>query len=125
MRSAGNDGNLLALNRFRQHVSDRAVDASDEARRRAIIRIGKIGATARGRRDRNRSDDCVAAIVVERIEQQFKSPRLDGAGDLDLVAELAGKVDVEPDRIAIGAGIVEWRIIELGEKANRLDAGKV
>src|SRR5262249_23541222 len=74
---------------------------------------------------RDRSDHGVAAIVVERIEQQFESPRLDGAGGLDLIAELAGEVDVEADGIAIGACIIERRIVELGPKANRLDAGQL
>ena len=53
MRGASDDGDFLALDRFRQHVADRAVDRSDETRRRAVIRIGKIDAPAGRRRDRD------------------------------------------------------------------------
>ena len=125
MRGAGNDRDLLAFEPLRQHVGDRRIEPRHETRRRAVIGIGEIGAAAgvRGRRDRG--DHGVAAIVVERIKQRIERPRLDGAADLDLLANEPCEIDIETGRIAVRADIVERRIIDVGEKADGLDAGQI
>ena len=91
MRRAGDHRDLLALQPLRQHVADRAVEPRHETRRRAVVGIGEIGALASFGGGRDRGDHGVAAIVVERVEQTAEAPRLDGAVDLDLVADQDSK----------------------------------
>ncbi len=125
MRRAGDDRDLLAGDQFRQHVADRTVGARHKTRRRAVIGIAEIGARARLRRGGDRGDHRVAAIVGERIEQRVERPRLDGARDLDLVADQARQIDVESDRIAVRPRIVERRIVDVGEETDALDAREI
>ena len=125
MRGAGDHRDLHALEPFRQHVAERAVGARHEARRRAVVGIAEIGAPPRLRGGSDRGDHRVAAILVECIEQRVERPRLDGAADLDLVADAAGEIDIEAGRVAVLPGIVERRIIEIGQEADGLDARQV
>ena len=125
MRGAGDDGDLLAFDEVRQDVADRTVVARHETCRRAVIGIGEVGALARldGRRDRG--DHGIAAVVLERIEQEVEAPRLDRAGGLDLVAQQPRQIDVEAGGVAVRPGIIERRIIHFGEEADRLDARQI
>src|SRR5207249_1059629 len=121
MRGAGDNGDLFALNQLGQHISHRAVDTGDEASRRTVIGIGEIAAPACRRRYGDGCDDGVASIIIECIEQQIESARLNGAGRFDFIAELPRKIDIESGRIAIWPSKIERRIIELGKKADGLD----
>ncbi len=87
-----------------------------EPRRRPVIRIGEIDAGAQLRRHRQRGDDGVAAVAGDRIEQRLEPPHLHRAGNLDLLAEQPGQIDIEAGGIAVGAGEVERRIIGFGQK---------
>ena len=64
-------------------------------------------------------------LVVMRVDQGLEAAHLDGAGDLDLVAQRARQIDIEAGRIAVGAGEVERRIIGLGQEADHGDARQV
>jgi hypothetical protein len=65
---------------------------------------------------RQRRDDGIAPVAGNGIQQRLEPAHLDGAADLDLVAELPGQIDIEPGGIAIGAGEVERRVIGFGQK---------
>ena len=118
MRGAGDDADLLAFEIFGAHLPHHGVAPRHEAGRRAIIGIGEIDLGAHLRRHRQRSDDGIAAVGGERIDQRLEAAHLDGAGDLDLVAQRARQIDIEAGRIAVGAGEVERRIIGLGQEAD-------
>ena len=104
---------------------ERRVAPRHEARRGAVIGIGEIGAAARVRRDRDRGHHRVAAVFVERRHQRVEPAHLHRAGDLQLLADHPREIDVEAGRIAVRAGIVERRIVDLGEKADQRDARQV
>ena len=82
----------------------------------------KSARCARLRRDGDRGDHGVAAVVVERVQQRVEAAHLDGAGDLHLLADQPREIDIEAGRIAVGTGIVERRIVDLGEEADQRDA---
>ena len=77
------------------------------------------------RRHRQRGDDGVAAVAGDRIEQRLEPPHLDGAGDLDLVAQQPRQIDIEAGGIAVGAGEVERRIVGLGQKPDHREARQI
>ena len=125
MRGAGDHRDLPAFQRLRPHVVMLASLARHEARRRAVIGIAEIDALAHLRRLGDRGDHRVALVLVERVDQRIEAAHLDGAGDLDLLADQPRQIDVEAGRRAVGAGIVERRIIGLGEEADDADAGEI
>ena len=78
--------------------------AGHEARRRAVIRIGEIDL---GRMSDVTAIEAIAAsalIGVERGHQRFETAHLDGAGDLELLADQPRQIDVEALRIAVRPG---------------------
>ena len=73
----------------------------------------------------SRGDHGVAVIVVQRRDQRIEAPHLHRAGDFDLLADQARQIDIEAGRRAVGPGIVERRVVGLGQKADDADARQV
>ena len=106
-------------------MSSMAVAASHKTGGRAQIRIGKV--------------DARRICGVTAIEAIAASPRLSasesssmskrriciGASGFQLLADQARQIDIEALRMAVSAGVVERRIVILGEEANEGDARKV
>ena len=101
------------------------VPARHEPRRRAVIGIAEIETRAHVRRRRNRGDDGVAIVGVERADQRVEAAHLHRAGDLELLADHPRQIDIEAGRRAIRPGIVERRIIGFGEEADDVDARQI
>ena len=125
MRGARDDADLLAFEIFGPDLRHHRVLARGEARRHAVIGIGEVDARAQLRAHRHRGDDGVAPVRGERIDQRLEAAHLHGAGDLDLLAQRAGEIDVEAGRIAVGAGVVERRVVGLGQEADHGQARQV
>ena len=64
-------------------------------------------------------------LLFKRADQRIEAPHLHGAGDLDLLADQPRQIDIEAGGRAIRAGIVERRIIGLGEEADDADARQI
>src|SRR5581483_1313889 len=60
-----------------------------------------------------------------RIEQRIEAARLNRAGGFDLVAQQPRQIDVEPRRVAVSAGIIERRIIQIGEETDGLHLAQI
>ena len=126
MRGAGDHRDLLAFELLGPHVvRSRRRGAPRSAAGRAVIRIAEIGELAGLRRDGDRGHHGVAAVVGERRQQRIEPPHLDGAGDFQLLADHPREIDVEAGRIAVGTGVVERRIVDLGDEADQRDARQV
>ncbi|MGY3295100.1 hypothetical protein ACVWWP_008167 [Bradyrhizobium sp. LM3.6] len=118
MRGAGDDADLLALEIFGPDLRHHRVLARGEARRHAVIGIGEVDAGAELRAHRHRGNDGIAPVGSERVHQRLEAAHLHRAGDLDLLTQRAGEIDVEAGRIAVGAGVVEGRIVGLGQETD-------
>ena len=102
MRGAGDHRDLLALELFGPQFGARQALARHEARRQPVIRIAEIQQLARLRRHRDRGDHRLAAILVERRHQRIEAAHLDGAGDLQLLADQPREIDIEAGRMPSG-----------------------
>ena len=118
VRGAGHHRHLLAFELLRQRIVDRGIAARHEAAGGAVVGIGEVDLGAHLGRDRDRGDDAVAAVLVERRQQGLEAAHLDGAGELELLAHHAGEIDVEALRIAVRPGEIERRIVDLGQEAD-------
>src|SRR5690606_39651392 len=96
-----------------------------EAAGQRQIDRGEVEQRAVLRRQRQSGDQRVALVVVQRPRSLFPGPGLDGAGDLDFVAEAARQVDVEADQLALVVAIVEGREVRRGQEADSRYAGEI
>ncbi len=125
MGSTGDDCNFLALQSLGAHIVDGAVTERNKASRGSVVGIAEIDACSHLRRLRDRRNNCIAVVAVERADQRVKPAHLHGALNPDLFADHPREVDVETGRIAVGAGVIERWIVSFREEANDGDAGQV
>ena len=125
MRGLADDPHLASFEALGAHVLDLRVAAGDEAGRGTVVGIGEVDAAPHVARHRQRSDDGIAAVFRQRVDQGIEPAHLHGAVDLQLLADESRQIDVETGRIAVAAGIVERWVIDLGEKADDADAREV
>ena len=97
----------------------------DEPRRRLVIGLGEIDARARRGAGGDRGDHRVAFAGFQRIDQRVPAARLDGAADVQLLADRARDFDVEADQRTVGEGEIERRIVVVGQEADRAQRRKV
>ena len=122
VRGAGDHGDLLSLQQLGAQIGGGRVAPDHKTRRHAIIGIGEIEDLSRLRRHRDRGDQRVAAIFRQSRHECIEAAHLDGAGDFQFIADRAREVDVKAGRIAVGAGVVERRIIGFGQETDDGDA---
>ncbi len=125
MRGPGDHRDLLALERLGRDVDQHRVAPRHEARGRPVVGIREIDAPARLRRYGERGDHRLGAVLAQRLQQRVEAAHLDRAGDLELLADEPRKLDVEAGRTAVGARVVERRIVEFGQEADLRDARDV
>ena len=77
-----------------------------------------------GRRGDGR-DRGVGGAGFDRAENCVEAARLDRAGDLQLLADGARKIDVEARQRAVGTGKGEGRIFVVGDEADGAQAAQI
>src|SRR5262249_45091351 len=107
VRGAGDDADLLSLEPLRQRILNRRIALGHETRRRAVIGIGEIDPVAYVHGCRDRRDRGIALVAVERRNERLKAAHLNGAGELELLAQHAREIDVEALRVTVRTAIVE------------------
>src|ERR1043165_5240005 len=109
VRGAGDDRHLLAFDRLRRGIARLGIAARNETCRRAVVRIREVDALACLRRDRERGDDGIRAVLGERLQQRVEAAQLNRALDFQLFADQPRELDIEAGRVSIGPRIVERR----------------
>ena len=107
------------------HVGDRCIASYHKSRGRTVIRIAEIHALAQRRGRRQRGNHGITVVVAERGNQGIEAAHLNGAIDLEVLANHARDIDVKAGRIAVGAGKIKGRIIDFGQKPNRGDVRQI
>ena len=125
VRAVADHPDRLAGERRRIDLSRRKVLSRGEARRRQIVGAGEREFGAQRRRRPHRRDHRVALAGPQRIDERVPAPRLHGAGQMQLLADGAGDLDVEAGERAVGISEIERRIVVGGEEADRLQPRQV
>ena len=69
----------------------------------------------------DRGDRRIGLVRVERAHHGLEAAHLNGAGELELLADQPRQIDVEALRVAVRPGEIERRVVDLGDEADDVD----
>ena len=122
VRSAGDDGERLALRPSGVRSIGVGVAADDEAARPAHVDVGEIEFLARRRGDREAGDDRVGVALPDGVRACRPIPAPGWCSGSSSSSQIArDEVDIEAGQLAVGVEEVERREIVGGDEADRRD----